>query len=86
MALISDVHALRGYLKLICEYELHSLRNKNVSGIKDHGKTTSRSDRPWSAIFCVIVYFDQTREFKTNFIGCSSRGGQKSDSDFLVPA
>ena len=34
-ALILDVHALRGYLKLICEYELHSLPNKKVSGAKD---------------------------------------------------
>ena len=33
-----DVHALRNYLKLICEYELHSLPNKKVSGAKDHGK------------------------------------------------
>ena len=28
-ALILDVHALRSYLKLICEYELHSLPNKS---------------------------------------------------------
>ena len=38
MALILSVHALRSYLKLICEYELHSLPNKNVGGAKDHGK------------------------------------------------
>ena len=25
-------------------------------------------------------------EFETNFIGYSSRGGQNSDSDFVVPA
>ena len=37
-ALILGVHALRSYLKLIREYELHSLPNKNVSGAKDHGK------------------------------------------------
>ena len=30
--------ALRSYLKLICEYELHSLPNRKVSGAKDHGK------------------------------------------------
>ena len=41
-ALILDVHALRSYLKLICEYELHSLPNKKFSGAKDHGKTASR--------------------------------------------
>ena len=35
-ALILCVHALRSYLKLICEYELHSLPNKKVSGEKDH--------------------------------------------------
>ena len=50
-ALILRVHALRSYLKLICEYELHSLLNKKVSGVKDHGKTTSRSDRPQSPSF-----------------------------------
>ena len=37
-ALILGVHALRSYLKLICEYELQSLPNKKVSGAKDHGK------------------------------------------------
>ena len=36
--LILGVHALRSYLKLICEYELHSLPNKKVSGAKDRGK------------------------------------------------
>ena len=29
-ALILGVYALRSYLKLICEYELHSLPNKKV--------------------------------------------------------
>ena len=38
MALILGVHALRSYLKPICEYELHNLPNKKVSGAKDHGK------------------------------------------------
>ena len=37
-ALILRVHALESYLKLICEYELHSVPNKKVSGAKDHGK------------------------------------------------
>ena len=37
-ALILGVHALRSYLKLICEYELRSLPNKTVSGANDHGK------------------------------------------------
>ena len=32
--LISGVHAFRSYLKLTCEYELHSLPNENVSGAK----------------------------------------------------
>ena len=36
--LILGVHALRSYLKLVCEYELHNLPNKRVSGAKDHGK------------------------------------------------
>ena len=38
MALILGVHALRSYLKLIREYELHSLPNKKVSGAKGYGK------------------------------------------------
>ena len=38
LALILGVHALKSYLKLICEYELHSSPNKKVSGARDHGK------------------------------------------------
>ena len=30
MALILGVHALRSYLKLICEYEFHCLPNKKL--------------------------------------------------------
>ena len=37
-ALILGVHALRSYLNPVCEYELHSLPSKKVSGAKDHGK------------------------------------------------
>ena len=37
-ALILGVHVLRSYLKLICEYELHSLPNKNIVAQNDHGK------------------------------------------------
>ena len=38
-ALIFGVHALRSYLKLNCEYELHILPNiTKVSAAKDHGK------------------------------------------------
>ena len=40
------MHALRSYLKLICEYELHSLPNKNVSGAKDHGKNYMKVRAP----------------------------------------
>ena len=57
MALILGVHALRRYLKLICENLLHSLPNKKLVAQRIMVKTTSRSDRTWSAIFCVIVYF-----------------------------
>ena len=35
---ILGVDALRSYLKLTCQYELHSLPNKKVSGAKGHGK------------------------------------------------
>ena len=37
-ALMLAVYALRSYLQLICEYELHSLPNEKVSGAKNHGK------------------------------------------------
>ena len=37
-ALMLDVYALRSYLKLICEYELHSLPSKKAGGARDHGK------------------------------------------------
>ena len=37
-ALILGVHALKSYLKLICEYELHNLPNTEGSAAKDHGK------------------------------------------------
>ena len=38
LTLILGVHALKSYLKLLCEYELHHVPNKNVSGAKDHVK------------------------------------------------
>ena len=49
MALILGVHALRSYLKLIFEYELHSLPNEKLMAQRIMVKTTSRSDRPWSS-------------------------------------
>ena len=45
-ALILGVDALRSYLKLIREYEFHSLPNKKVSGAKDHGKNYIRVRLP----------------------------------------
>ena len=56
-SLILGLHALRSYLKLICEYELHSVPNKKVSGAKDHGKNYIKV-RPSLVrhLFCVIVY------------------------------
>ena len=56
-ALISGVHALKSYLKLICEYELYILPNKKLSPAKDHSKNYIKVRPPWSAIFCVIVYW-----------------------------
>ena len=50
-ALIFSVHALRSYLKLICEYELHSIPNKKLVAQRIMVKSTSRSDRPWFIIF-----------------------------------
>ena len=71
-ALILGVHALRSYLKLICElYELHTLPNKKLVAQRIMVKTTSRSDRSWSAIFCVIVYWCPKKHTKlTKFKPC----------------
>ena len=52
-ALMLGVRALRSYLNLIREYELYSLPNKKVSGVKDPGKNYVKVR---SAIFCIIVY------------------------------
>ena len=63
-ALILGVHALRSYLKLTCEYELHRLPKKKSVAQKIMVKTTSRSDHPRSAIFCVIVYCGLQIDFR----------------------
>ena len=56
-ALILGVLALRSYLKLICEYICFiAYQTRKLVAQRIVVKTTSRSDRPWSAIFCVIVY------------------------------
>ena len=54
--LILRVHALRSYLKLICEYELHSLPNKKVCSAKDHGKNYIKVRPPLVRHFSVITY------------------------------
>ena len=41
-ALILRVHTLRSYLKRICEYELHSLRNKKLVAERIMVKITFR--------------------------------------------
>ena len=58
--LISSEHALRSYLKLICEHELHSLPNKKVSGTKDYGKNYIRVRPPLVCHLlrnCLFRYF-----------------------------
>ena len=37
-AFILGTYALRGYLRLICEYKIHILPNNKVSSAKDPGK------------------------------------------------
>ena len=54
--LILGVHALGSYLKLICEYELHSLPNKKVSGAKDHGKNYIKN-RPTLVRHLLVVAY-----------------------------
>ena len=69
-ALILRVHALRSYLQLICEYKLHSLPNKNVSGAENHGKNCIKVRPPWSAILCAIVCLHET-EYRHTFMAHS---------------
>ena len=38
LSLILSIQALRSYLRLICEYELHNLSNTKVNTAKDHGE------------------------------------------------
>ena len=45
-ALKLEVQALRSYLSLICEYDLHILRNKKVNTTKDHGKNYMKDRSP----------------------------------------
>ena len=60
-SLILGVRALRSYLNLICEYELHSLPNKKVGGAKDHSKKLHQGQTaPGPPLFRVIVYCFQT--------------------------
>ena len=47
-ALVSGVDALKSYLKLIYEHELHILPNKKVSAAKYHGKTYIKIRPPLS--------------------------------------
>ena len=55
-ALILGVHALRNYLKLIVNMSFIAYQIKKLVAQRIMVKTTSRSDRPWSDIFCVIIY------------------------------
>ena len=55
-ALILGVHALRSYLKVVCEYELHSLPTKKFSGAKDHGKNYIKVRPHLVHHLCVIVH------------------------------
>ena len=54
-ALILTVHALRSYLKLFVNMIFIAYQMKKLVAQRIMVKTTSRSDRPQSAIFCVIV-------------------------------
>ena len=56
-ALLLSVHALGSYLKLIVNLSFIAYQIKKFVEQRIMVKSTSRSDRPWSAIFCVIVYF-----------------------------
>ena len=66
----AGVHALRSYLKLICEYELHSLPNGKVSGAKDHGENNIKVRPP------MIRHLLRNRLFKRAFV----REGRLSQS------
>ena len=51
-----NVQALRNYLMLISEYGLYILSDKKLVPQRIMVKTIWRTDHPWSAIFCVMVY------------------------------
>ena len=55
MALIVGVHALRRYLKLIVNMSFTACQIKKLVAQRIMVKITSRSDFPWSVIFCVII-------------------------------
>ena len=67
-ALILGVHALRSYLKLIYEYEPHSLSNKKVSGAKDHGKNCIKVKPPLVCQAIKVTHFLVTGEHKKVFL------------------
>ena len=54
MTLKLSRQALKSYLKITREFKLHTLPNKKVTAANDYGDKSS--DRPWYAIFSVIVY------------------------------
>ena len=65
MALKIDLHTLRSYIMLICEYELYILANKKVSAVKDLGKNYMRERPP---LVRHILRNDQLSNIKTSFI------------------
>ena len=54
-ASILRVHALRSYLNLFVNMNFIAYQIKKLVAQRIMVKTTSKSDRRWSAIFCVIV-------------------------------
>ena len=51
-----DIQAMRSYFSLIVNMSFISCQIKKLVPQRIMLKTTARSDRPWSANFCVIVY------------------------------
>ena len=49
--------ALKSYLKITCEFQARSPLNKKLVPQRIMVKTTWSSDRSWSAIFSVILYY-----------------------------
>ena len=77
--LLLGVRALRGCLNQICEYELHSLPSKKVSGAKDHGKNYIKVRPPLVShlLHNRLSYSKQWNHTANRYFRCGSKFVEK---------